>query len=457
LTASEKSDFNHIFRAYDIRGIFGEDLTEEVATQIGVAIANFLGGKTVVVGRDVRISGEELQDALVSGLVSRCEVTDVGVVPTPILYFATNRLLKDAGIMVTASHNPPEWNGFKAFRGKKGSIYGKDMKTIRDSTKDVDTKNLGKKKGKEISYEGIISEYQDFVQSKIVIERKLNVVADTANGTCGLVAPALFKQLGCNIFTLNEEPDGTFPAHLPVPKLETLGELMKEVVKRKADFGIGYDGDGDRAVFIDEKGKLIPGDLTLLIFAKDALQKNPGGKVVYELSCSMAVEEYVNKLGGIPIVERVGHTFIMDRMIKEKALLGGEKSSHFYFADVYGMDDGVFASLRLAEILSKNDQTLSEIVAALPQYPSVYEKNFECNDKLKFVVIEKLRSQFKEHGLKTLDIDGVKLIEKDGWVILRASNTEPVIRISAEARTEEKLKELYDFAVSELNKAMKGD
>ena len=254
---------------------------------------------------------------------------------------------------------------------------------------------------------------------------------------------------------MNKEPDGTFPAHLPVPKEETLGELMKEVVKRKADFGVGYDGDGDRAVFIDEKGKLIPGDLTLLIFAKDALQKNPGGKVVYELSCSMAVEEYVKKLGGIPIVERVGHTFIMDKMIGEKALLGGEKSSHFYFADVYGMDDGTFASIKLAEILSKSDKKLSEMVAALPQYPSVYEKNFECPDNLKFAVVDKVRSQFKKYGLETLDIDGVKLIEKDGWVILRASNTEPVIRISAEARTKEKLKELYYFAVNELNKAMK--
>ena len=454
MTAST-TDFDHIFRAYDIRGIFGEDLTEEVAARIGAAFAKFLDGKSVVVGRDVRISGDKLRDALVSGLVSRCDVTDVGVLPTPLLYFAANRLRKDAGIMVTASHNPPQWNGFKAFRGQKGSIYGKDMETVRDYAKKIDPTKLGEKKGKATIYDGIIREYQDFVQSKIRLERKLKVVADTANGTCGIVAPALFERLGCDILTLNEEPDGTFPAHLPVPKEETLGELMKEVVKRKADFGVGYDGDGDRAVFIDENGKLIPGDLTLLIFAKDALQKNPGGKVVYELSCSMAVEEYVKKLGGIPIVERVGHAFIMDKMIGEKALLGGEKSSHFYFADVYGMDDGTFASIKLAEILSKSDQKLSEMVVALPQYPSVYEKNFECPDNLKFAVVDKVRSQFKKYGLETLDIDGVKLIEKDGWVILRASNTEPVIRISAEARTKEKLKELYYFAVNELNKAMK--
>jgi phosphomannomutase/phosphoglucomutase len=457
LTASGKTDFEHIFRAYDIRGIFGEDLTEEVAARIGAAFAKFVEGKAVVVGRDVRISGEKLRDALVSGLVTRCNVTDVGVVPTPLLYFALNRLRKDAGIMVTASHNPPQWNGLKAFRGNGGSIYGKDMETVREYAKAVDPKKLGEKRGKAVSHEGIIREYQDFVHSKIQLERKLTVVADTANGTCGLVAPALFERLGCDVLTLNKEPDGTFPAHLPVPKEETLGELMKEVVRRKADFGVGYDGDGDRAVFIDEKGNLIPGDLTLLIFAKDVLQKHPGGKVVYELSCSMAVEEYVKKLGGIPLVERVGHTFIMDKMIGEKAILGGEKSSHFYFADVYGMDDGVFASMKMAEILSKSDEKLSETVAALPQYPSVYEKNFECPDRRKFRVIENVRRQFKRYGLKTLDIDGVKLIEEDGWVILRASNTEPVIRISAEARTKEKLQKLYYFAVTELNKAMKGD
>jgi phosphomannomutase/phosphoglucomutase len=451
------TDFDHIFRAYDIRGIFGEDLTEEVVAKIGVAFATFLEGRSVVVGRDVRLSGEKLRDALVSGLVTRCNVYDIGVIPTPLLYFALNYLKKDAGVMVTASHNPPQWNGIKAFRGQKGSIYGKDMDKIKQIAKNVNLKNVGEKTGKSVKYGGIIKEYQDFVQNKIQLERKLKVVADTTNGACGLVAPTLFKNLGCDITTLNQKPDGNFPAHPPVPKEETLGELKKEVVRNKADFGVGYDGDGDRAVFIDEKGSLIPGDLTLLIFAKDVLQKRKGGKVVYELSCSMAVEEYVKELGGVPLVERVGHTFIMDRMIEENALLGGEKSSHFYFSEVYGMDDGTFASLRMAEILSKSSEKLSEIVASLPKYPTVYEKNFECPDNLKFKVIEKLRARFKEQGLKTLNIDGVKLLEKDGWVILRASNTEPLIRISAEARTEEKLNELYEFATKELNQVLKGD
>ena len=457
MTASGKFDFNSIFRAYDIRGVFGEDLTEEVATRIGAAFAIFVGeDKEVLVARDVRLSGEKLREALVSGLLSGCDVTDVGIVPTPLLYFAINRLQKDAGIMITASHNPPEWNGFKAF-SRKGSIYGKDMEKVKQIAKEVDLERLGKKRGKLRSYKRTIQEYMDFAMNKIEIRRKLKVVADTANGTCGLVAPTLFKRLGCKILTLNRNPDGTFPAHLPEPKEETLGELKREVVKNKADLGVGYDGDGDRAVFVDEKGNVIPGDLTLLVFAKDVLQKSKGAKIVYELSCSMAVEEYVKKLGGIPIVERVGHTFIMDRMIEENALFGGEKSSHFYFSECYGVDDAVFASLRMAEILSKSSEKLSEIVDSLPKYPSIYEKNFECPDNLKFAAIEKLRARFKDYGLTILDMDGVKVLDKDGWVLLRPSNTEPIIRVSAEAKTEKKLEELYEFARKELEHVLKGD
>ena len=456
MTASGKFNFDSIFRAYDIRGVFGEDLTEEVATRIGAAFATFLGEhKEVLVARDVRLSGEKLRKALVSGLLSGCDATDIGIVPTPLLYFALNRLQKDAGIMITASHNPPEWNGFKAF-SRKGSIYGKDMEKVKQIAKEVDLKRLGKKRGKLTSHKRTIKEYMDFVANKIEIRRKLKVVADTANGTCGSVAPRLFKRLGCKILTLNQNPDGTFPAHLPEPKEETLSELKKEVVRNKADLGVGYDGDGDRAVFVDEKGNVIPGDLTLLVFAKDVLQKTKGAKIIYELSCSMAVEEYVKELGGIPIVERVGHTFIMDRMIEENALLGGEKSSHFYFSECYGVDDAIFASLRMAEILSKDSEKLSKIADSLPKYPSIYEKNFECPDNLKFVVIEKLRSRFKDYGLTILDMDGVKLLDKDGWVLLRPSNTEPIIRVSAEAKTKGKLKELYEFAKKELNQVLRG-
>jgi phosphomannomutase len=271
---------------------------------------------------------------------------------------------------------------------------------------------------------------------------------------CGLLVPSLFKQLECDILTLNEKLDGRFPAHLPEPKKETLDELIKRVVENGADFGVGYDGDGDRAVFVDERGRIIPGDLALLIFAKDILQRRNGGKVVFELGCSMLVEECVKEYGGVPIVDRVGHAFIMDRMIAEDAAFGGETSGHFYFPELYGMDDAIFASLRMAEILSKSEKKLSEIVDSLPRYPSIDERALDCTDDLKFGVIHKLKARFRDHGLDFLDIDGVKLLDEDGWVLLRPSNTEPLIRISAEAKTDSKLKELYGFAVKELKQVM---
>jgi phosphomannomutase / phosphoglucomutase len=454
LTVPKRVDFNRLFRAYDIRGIFPEQLDENAAAILGVGFAKLLGkGREVVVGRDVRLSGERLRNGLVTGLRSQCNVTDVGVVSTPMVYFATNRLRKNAGIMITASHNPPQWNGFKMF-SQKGCIYGEEMETIKKFAQAVDIGKLGSKQGKHKKFEGLFDLYADFVSSKIKVQRQLKVVADTANGVCGLFVPSLFKRQGCDIDVLNETPDGRFPAHLPEPKESTLGELKKQVVESKADFGVGYDGDGDRAVFVDEKGRIIPGDLALLIFARDVLERKKGSKVVCELSCSMAVEEYVKEHGGVPIVEKVGHTFIMDRMHSENAALGGEKSSHFYFAEINGADDAIFASLRMAEILSKTGEKLSKLFDALPKYPSIYEENFPCADDVKFKVIEQLKAKFKSEGRNFLGVDGVKLLEKEGWVLLRPSNTEPIIRVSAEAKTKKRLKELYAFAEKELNQAM---
>ena len=409
----------------------------------------------MVVGKDVRLSGERLSNRLTKGLVTGCNVTDIGVVTTPMLYFATSHLKRNAGIMITASHNPPEWNGFKLFK-PNGCIYGEEMSRIKHLAAAVDVKNLGAKRGKTAKYEKIFQNYSAFVSSKIKVERKLKIVADTANGVCGLFAPSLFEEQGCDILTLNKNPDGRFPAHLPEPKESTLGELKKKVVETKADFGVGYDGDGDRAVFVDDKGRLIPGDLALLIFAKDVLERKKNAKVVCELSCSLAVEEYVKSNGGQPIIEKVGHTFIMGRMTSEKAALGGEKSSHFYFAETRGGDDAIFAALKMAEILSKSRKKLSAMFDELPQYPSIFEENFPCPDNVKFQVIEKLKSKFEADGLRFLGVDGIKLLDDEGWVLLRPSNTEAIIRITAEAKTEKKLMELYDFAVRELKKTMTG-
>ena len=455
MAVSRKFDFDRLFRAYDIRGTFPEQLDEDAAAILGAAFAQFLGNRgDVALGRDARLSGEQLKSGLISGLVSGgCAVTDLGMVSTPMLFFATSNLRTDAGIMITASHNPPEWNGFKLFN-QKGCIYGENMTEIKRLAQMLSPGSSEKPRGKVTSHD-IFRDYAEFVSSRIKVQRKLKVVADAANGVCGLFVPQLFKRQGCEILTLNEKPDGRFPAHTPEPKESTLGELKKQVIETNADFGVGYDGDGDRAVFVDEKGRLIPGDLALLIFAKNVLEKQKGAKVICELSCSMAVEEYVKAHGGTPIVEKVGHTFIMDRMLSEKAVLGGEKSSHFYFAETKGGDDAIFASLRMAEILSKSQEKLSEIFDSLPQYPSIYEQNSPCADDAKFAVIENLKVKFKSEGRNFLGMDGIKLIETDGWVLLRPSNTEPIIRVTAEAKTQKKLQELYAFAKEELNQAMR--
>ncbi len=456
LSASQKTDFDSLFRAYDIRGVFPEQLDEDVAFVLGAAFAQFLGNHgQVIVGRDVRLSGEKLRKGLVSGLVSEgCDVFDVGVVSTPMVFFITNRLRKNAGIMITASHNPPQWNGLKLF-SQNGCIYGPDMDKIKQFAKKTNPDKLKKINGKLVKYNTVFQEYANFISDNIRVERKLKIVADTANGVAGLFVPSLFETQGCEIITLNREPDGRFPAHLPEPKESTLGELKKQVAKTGADFGVGYDGDSDRAVFVDEKGRLIPGDLALLIFAKDVLEKQKGAKIVCELSCSLAVEEFVKVHGGKPIIEKVGHTFIMDRMTSEGAALGGEKSSHLYFAETKGGDDAIFASLRMAEILSKSTEKLSAIYDSLPKYPSINEENFTCSDNAKFQVIEKLKTKFKSEGRKFIGIDGIKLLDDDGWVLMRPSNTEPIIRVTAEAKTKEKLQELFAFAEKELNRIIK--
>jgi phosphomannomutase/phosphoglucomutase len=456
LAALRASNLESIFRTYDIRGVFGRQLTEETAAVIGEAFADFVGEDAeVLVGRDVRISGETLRNSLVSGLVSKCKTIDVGIVSTPMLYFAINHLKQKAGIMITASHNPPEWNGFKLYK-QRGCFSSPEMAQIKQMAKMVRIDKLRQNSERTEKYDVIFQDYVNFISSNVRIDKRLKIVTDTANGVCGPFVTSLFKQQGCDVLALNEKPDGRFPAHLPEPKEETLVELKKKVTKTEADFGVGYDGDGDRAVFVDEKGRIIPGDLALLIFAKDALQRSKNARIVYELSCSMAVEEFIKEHGGTPIVERVGHTFIMDRMIAENALLGGEKSGHFYFSECNGADDAIFASLRMAEILSKSDKKLSEIFDSLPKYPSVYEDNFECSDELKFTVIETLKSKFRDLGLKLLEADGVKLIDEEGWVLLRPSNTEPLIRVTAEAKTKKRLAELREFAENELRQAMKG-
>jgi len=440
------SSWENMFRAYDVRGIYGKDMTAEIAEKIGKGFGTFIGAaKKLAVGRDVRVGSEQLKNAAVKGLASAgCQIDDLGVVTTPILYFDIAHKNKDGGVMITASHNPPEWNGLKLCR-EKGVIIGQG--TGMEEIKEIIAKRKfseAKKKGRIEPYEGIVNEYARFVLGKIRIERKLKVVLDTGNSVPGIVAPKLFTQTGCSVEVLNERLDGTFPSRSPEPTEESLQQLVGAVKKATADFGVGYDGDGDRAVFVDDKGRILTGDLASVIFVQ-AFITSGKRKVVYDVSCSSAVEEAIKAKGGVPLVERVGRPFMMDRVLREKAVFGGERSGHFYFPDVYGLDDGTFASLKMAEILSRTDIPLSQIIDRIPKYYSS-TVNVPFSDQHKFSVIGHLKAKFGKKGFQILDIDGVKAQNKNGWVLLRPSNTEPLIRIFAEGKTKQKLVQLLKLA-----------
>jgi phosphomannomutase/phosphoglucomutase len=454
------TDQKAMFRAYDIRGIFDKDLTTEIAEKIGKGFGTYVGDrKNISVGRDGRLSGKILRDKLISGLLSvGCNVIDIGMVPTPVLYFSVANKSLDGGAMITASHNPPEWNGFKLV--KKMALPCSDGTGLEKVKENVFNNKFNKPKRKGVvkKYEKILDEYFEYVLKKIKIGGELKVVLDTGNGVTGLTASKLFKKIGFDVIVLNEKIDGNFPAHLPEPTEENLQQLKEEVVKVNADFGVAYDGDGDRAVFVDEEGNIITsGSIIIMIIAKSYLEKQKNSKIVFDICCSKAVEELVKSSGGIPLITKVGYVYIKNKMTEENAVFGGEYSNHLYFSEIYCADDGVFGSLKLAEILSNTNKKFSEIVASIPQYPSIFDWNFDCPDEVKFDVIKKLKNKFKKNGMKILDLDGVKLFFDDGWILWRASNTQPQIKVYLEADTENRLNELREFAEQELRNAMRGD
>jgi len=445
----------HIFRAYDIRGVYGRDLTPQIAEQIAMGFGTYIGGagKNLAVGRDVRLSGEELKKAVVKGLVSvGCNVLDLGMVTTPILYWTIAHLKRQGGVMVTASHNPPEWNGLKLCR-ERGLIVGQgfgmeELKNVVKRKKFVKPAARGKKE----TY-NVVDEYSRFILDQIKLERKLKVVLDTGNGAAGIIAPKLFRQVGCEVTALNEDLDGRFPSRSPEPTPEALQQLRAEVKKNGADFGVGYDGDGDRSVFVDDKGRILTGDVISIIFAR-ALIKKGRNRVVYDVSCSLAVEESIKASGGVPVVEKVGRPFMMERVLRENAVFGGERSGHFYFSDIYGIDDGTYASLKMAEIISRGKEPLSQMVDAVPQYYSS-TVNMACPDEHKFEVTEKTKEFFEKLGYKIIQIDGVKAYDEEGWVLMRPSNTEPLIRVFVEGKTKGKHGQLLSLARKVLREEIK--
>ena len=434
----------HVFRAYDIRGIYGKDLTEELAKAVGKAFGTMIGNRgRVIVGRDVRLSGEALANAVIEGLSEAgCDVLSAGIVTTPMLYFSIVHLNLDGGIQVTASHNPPEWNGFKLVRhGGETVSEGAGMEELKRLVLENGGKE-GARKG-SVSKIDIVKPYIEFVTSRIKVKPGLRLAVDYSNGAVAVVFPKIAETLGLDVRAINEVPDGSFPGHLPEPNEETLKPLQRFVVDVGADLGAGFDGDGDRVVFVDDKGRLITGDTALAIYIKFLDKK---GKVIYDVNCSSALREIIIKEGFEPVEMRVGRAFILNAMRETGAVIGGEKSNHLYFPEIYGFDDAIYATLKMAEIFSKSGRKISELVEEIPRYPSTPIITFDCPDELKEKVVNEIAKHYESLGLRVNKIDGVKVYFEDGWVLVRPSNTMPQVKMAAEAKTEERLRKIVEEA-----------
>ena len=441
-----------IFREYDIRGMVGKDLTHDVVREIGRGYGTMmrnLGKKHITVGRDNRLSSKDFRDAIVEGILSTgIDVTDCGLIPTPLLYFSLFHLPVDGGVQITGSHNPPEFNGFKLCVGKT-TIHGKEIQHVREI---IESGKLSQGKGTLKEYD-IITPYLEMVKSKIKLNKKLKVVLDGGNGTSGLIAPKLLRDLGCEVTELYCNLDGNFPNHFPDPTVvKNLTDLIKKVKDEKADVGIGYDGDADRIGVVDNEGNIIWGDQLMIIFARDILKRKKGAKVVFEVKCSQNLGNDIKKHGGIPIMWAAGHSLIKDKMLKENAEFGGEMSGHIFFKDGYfGFDDAIYASLRLLLILSNTNQKITEMLADVPKTFTTPEIRVDCPDEEKFEIVKKITADFKKE-YDVIDIDGARVIFNGGWGLIRASNTQPVLVVRFEAETEEKLEDFKKILYQRLNK-----
>ncbi len=442
-----------VFRAYDIRGIYGDDLTDDLARNIGKAYAAYVGAGKIAVGRDCRLSSPSLHDALVEGLVSGgCEVVDIGMVPTPLLYFSIHCYSLDGGIMITGSHNPGNYNGFKMCKGTS-TLFGDDIQEIKKIIDSGDYSSGGAFGSGSYSEKDVTGDYSSEVLGRISLARPLKVVLDAGNGMGGVISSELFSKLGCDIISLYCEPDGNFPNHHPDPTLDSeLKDLVAKVVEEKADFGVAYDGDADRAGFVDNTGRILRGDQALILFSRGILKKNPGAKIITEVKCSQATTEDIEKNGGVAIMYRTGHSFIKKKIKEEGALLAGEMSGHFFFADgYYGFDDAVFASLRMAELVSENQSSLYELVETIPNYPSTPEIRVPCPDERKFEIVSQVTEKFKQsHDVIT--VDGARIQFDGGWGLVRASNTEPSLILRFEAENPERLESIRKEVEDELRK-----
>ena len=430
-----------IFREYDIRGITGTELTPDVARVVGSAFAAYLDERgvrgSVAVGRDNRPSGDGLHDALIAGLIEcGVNVVDIGVVPTPVAYWAQHNLDVVAGIQITGSHNPPEYNGFK-LGVDKASIYGAGIQRIFElASAGVFPKGSGSRRD-----EAVIDRYIDDVVNRIGrLSRPLRIAADAGNGVAGLVAPKLFAKLGVDVTCMFCDSDGTFPNHHADPTVpENLEALINEMYKGGYDFGVAFDGDADRLGVVQQNGDIIWGDYLLLLYARDVLGRVKNAPIIFDVKCSQALPDGIEKAGGVPVMWKTGHSLIEEKMHELHAPLAGEMSGHMYFDEGwYGFDDALYGAARLLKIVADSGTSVHQLLADVPRFVSTPEIRVDCPDDRKFGIVSDAVRYFSAR-YKTIDVDGVRIQYPDGWGLIRASNTQPVIVLRFEARTRDQL------------------
>jgi phosphomannomutase/phosphoglucomutase len=433
----------YIFREYDVRGLVEGELTDDLAHGLGRGYATFMrravGSRPVAIalGWDVRPSSPRLRDALTEGMVAAgARVLDIGLVPTPVLYYACHRLETDGGVMITGSHNPPEYNGFKL--GYRDLPFtGEEIQRVRKLIEEDDFETgRGSREDRPVT-----EDYCDMVAAKVTLARPVSLSLDPANACGALFAGDLLERIGARVDRLYDEVDGTFPNHHPDPTVdEYVVELRRRVVKKGFELGIGLDGDCDRIGAVDGTGRLVRGDQLTAIFARDQLARTPGERILFDVKSSRALEEDIRAHGGVPFMWKTGHSHAKLKMKEEGIPFGGEMSGHLFFFDGYwGFDDAIFAACRLCEILSRSKDSLADMVDSLKRYPSTPEVRVDTTEDRKWKIVDEAKEYFGSRH-ETVDIDGVRIAFDHGWALLRASNTQPVIVLRAEGESESDLK-----------------
>ncbi len=446
-----------MFREYDIRGIAGKDMTEDDVVLIGKGVGTFLiqrGHSKLTVGRDCRLTSDLYSEKVIEGLLSTgCSVIDIGVCTTPVLYFSIKHLKQEGGVMVTASHNPKEYNGFKLCIDLD-SIHGKDIQKILSI---INEKSFVQGQG-SLSAQDLIPSYSEFMKNNVTITRRLKVGVDAGNGTAGVVALPILKSLDCEVHDIYCDMDGTFPNHEADPTVaKNMTDLISLVKEKGLDLGIGYDGDGDRIGVIDEHGNMVFGDQLMIVFAREILSRKPGSTFISEVKCSKTMYDDIEKHGGKAIMWKTGHSLIKKKMKEEKAELAGEMSGHMFFADRYfGFDDAIYASCRLIEILANTGKNVSDLISDIPKTYSTPEIRVECPDDKKFGVVEKVTEHFRKQ-YNVIDIDGVRVLFDDGWGLVRASNTQPALVLRFEAMSEQRLSEIRNLIEGKMVELSSGE